>query len=82
MTSTPQEIRSWFELVAKCAGASDIVRVPDQQLKLWQIVRASTAAPTFFPTADVDNLGDSAGRKNDDLKSYQMNNGASHYAIS
>jgi hypothetical protein len=59
----------------KDRGASDLVRVPDQQFKLWQIVRASTAAPTFFPTADVDNLGDSAGTKSDALKSYQMTDG-------
>ena len=30
-------------------GFSDLVRKP-QNFKLWQVVRASTAAPTFFPS--------------------------------
>eukprot|EP00884_Botryococcus_braunii_P022128 jgi/Botrbrau1/859/Bobra.0352s0052.1 len=35
--------------------SGDIVRIPED-FYVWQSVRASTAAPTFFPTASVNSL--------------------------
>jgi hypothetical protein len=51
-------------------GLSDIVRVRNVPFKLWQVVRASTAEPTFFPAASVDNPAYKGGNGTANIKSF------------
>lgn len=73
---TQEEIKLAIKGGAKMEdkGLSDIVMVANRDFYLWQAIRASTSAPTFFPVAEVENLS-YKGSKTDAEAKYRMTDG-------